>query len=720
MTFTRRALITILTPLFLVMLSDRLVLPGLGGLAEQAHVSAARLGVFSLGIVPLVSAYQLVEVIAFLVPSWSRRRHGDPRFRAKLELAVHVVALALAAIQAFNVARYLRSLGVDSPVDVGHISVPIVVLTLVGGVCLQIVLAKTITRMGLANGVAVLLGAGVLSSVYSLVMSRVHPTQQSPEGGLLGLFTSHRGATPVEIAVTVGAIALVFAATIVTLARANGIRLGFDEGSGGPYRGARALALHPNFPVPSSSYGAFTIARSLILLVALLGTMTGTSGLGSALDRAPGAFMGVVLVVMVLLSFWMHRPKELADLSERLGIKTDPSQARRALVSTLLPSFLFFVVLMLSAQAASVDLAEVPLGVAVIIDLVVSARLMRGSTTWTPVWEERRATAVPVLRAVLAARGIATEVTGMSLLWLMQLFAPFAPAVILVKEEDRERAQAILSSLAFAPGEDATAAEPVTLDAPELPPRRRAAYLAALVVVSALAAFVAMRLRDGGFESAMPVASGPPAQLELLRIDDIADPLASVRDDDLPKDSGISIYSESAPAGGYETKQVHFARIVARDGEPRSGTRARLLAFLGTVKLPADDEPKRFALEEMEDVDGDTRTVTFIGYRSFLLTGSPELTNADVDDAMVVLDRETQEPRVNVALTQKGAARFEDVTGRWVQRRLAIVLDGVIQSAPVIKSKIGGGHLTITMGRAEPEKALFDARHLEQTLRGHQ
>ncbi len=244
---------------------------------------------------------------------------------------------------------------------------------------------------------------------------------------------------------------------------------------------------------------------------------------------------------------------------------------------------------------------------------------------------------------------------------------------------------------------------------PELPPRRRAVYLAALVVVSALAAFVAMRLRDGGFESAAPVASGPPAQLELVRIDDMVDPLASVRDEDLPENSGISIYSENAPAGGYETKQVHFARIVAQDGEPRSGTRARLLAFLGTVKLPAGDEPKRFALEEIEDVDGDTRKVTFIGYRSFLLTGSPELTNADVDDAMVVLDPETQEPRVNVALTQKGAARFEDVTGRWVQRRLAIVLDGVIQSAPVIKSKSGGGHLTISNGRAEPEKALSDA-----------
>ena len=203
-----------------------------------------------------------------------------------------------------------------------------------------------------------------------------------------------------------------------------------------------------------------------------------------------------------------------------------------------------------------------------------------------------------------------------------------------------------------------------------------------------------------------------------MRVDDLDDPLAAVRDEDLPAGSGISIYRENAPVGGYETKEVHWARAVAREGEPRSETRARLMAFLGTVKLAPSSEPRRFAVETVEDVDPETRKVTFIGYRSFLLTGAPELTNADVDDAMVIVDRDTGDPSVTVVLTKEGGARFEAVTERWVQRRLAIVLDGVIESAPVIKSKIAGGRLTISMGRGEPEKNLADARRLERSLRG--
>jgi preprotein translocase subunit SecD len=64
-----------------------------------------------------------------------------------------------------------------------------------------------------------------------------------------------------------------------------------------------------------------------------------------------------------------------------------------------------------------------------------------------------------------------------------------------------------------------------------------------------------------------------------------------------------------------------------------------------------------------------------------------------------------------------GAERFEEVTGANVGRRFAIILDDVIDSAPVIKTKIGGGRASITMGAGDPEKQLQDARKLELVLR---
>ncbi|MBI4518637.1 MAG: protein translocase subunit SecD [Deltaproteobacteria bacterium] len=53
-------------------------------------------------------------------------------------------------------------------------------------------------------------------------------------------------------------------------------------------------------------------------------------------------------------------------------------------------------------------------------------------------------------------------------------------------------------------------------------------------------------------------------------------------------------------------------------------------------------------------------------------------------------------PYVEVDLNARGAKIFEDVTGANVGRRLAIMLDGVVQSAPVIQERIGGGRARIT------------------------
>jgi len=53
-------------------------------------------------------------------------------------------------------------------------------------------------------------------------------------------------------------------------------------------------------------------------------------------------------------------------------------------------------------------------------------------------------------------------------------------------------------------------------------------------------------------------------------------------------------------------------------------------------------------------------------------------------------------PYVEVDFNTRGAKIFEEITGANVGRRLAIILDGVIQSAPVIQERIGGGRARIT------------------------
>ncbi len=88
----------------------------------------------------------------------------------------------------------------------------------------------------------------------------------------------------------------------------------------------------------------------------------------------------------------------------------------------------------------------------------------------------------------------------------------------------------------------------------------------------------------------------------------------------------------------------------------------------------------------------------------FLLKKAVLLTGASLTDARVQLDSQYGEPYVSIEFDKKGARTFERVTGENVGKRLAIVLDDKVYSAPTIQEKIGGGKARIT-GRFTMEEA---------------
>ncbi len=87
--------------------------------------------------------------------------------------------------------------------------------------------------------------------------------------------------------------------------------------------------------------------------------------------------------------------------------------------------------------------------------------------------------------------------------------------------------------------------------------------------------------------------------------------------------------------------------------------------------------------------------------RLFLLKAEPELTGAHIKDAKHTIGSGTDpnvanRPIVLLYFDRQGAARFARITGENVGKRLAIVLDNVVQSAPVIQERISGGSAQIT------------------------
>ncbi|MFQ5829294.1 MAG: protein translocase subunit SecD [Candidatus Methylomirabilia bacterium] len=82
----------------------------------------------------------------------------------------------------------------------------------------------------------------------------------------------------------------------------------------------------------------------------------------------------------------------------------------------------------------------------------------------------------------------------------------------------------------------------------------------------------------------------------------------------------------------------------------------------------------------------------------FVVEKRTRLTGADLATARMTIDQTTSEPYVSVELNRAGAKAFAKLTERNVGRRLAIVLDGNVYSAPVIREAIPSGRAQITGG----------------------
>ncbi len=206
------------------------------------------------------------------------------------------------------------------------------------------------------------------------------------------------------------------------------------------------------------------------------------------------------------------------------------------------------------------------------------------------------------------------------------------------------------------------------------------------------------------------------ARLEFKMLDDDADFFGKIPDTEIPVSEGIEVRFENAPAGPGKTVKNNFARIEKRQDETMLQALDRLKKWTATLNVPDDHI---IGYEKIEDPEEDTGKFIEKGWRTFYLFNRAEVTGEYITDAARAVNTQSGMPEVYVSITfsPAGADRFEEVTGANIQRRFAIILDDVINSAPVIKSKIGGGRASITMGAGDPETQLKNAEKLEMVLR---
>jgi len=191
---------------------------------------------------------------------------------------------------------------------------------------------------------------------------------------------------------------------------------------------------------------------------------------------------------------------------------------------------------------------------------------------------------------------------------------------------------------------------------------------------------------------------GKTAQLEFKMVDDADTSLTQLKD--LPQ--GITLDWDRYTGAG--DAQVSSPYLRGKD-------RTQLATYL-QGKAPAGHE---FGLQKIEERGHEGY------YRTYLLDKKAGLTGEYITDARVAFDNspgEGNRPYVQVTFNRTGAEVFGRLTAANVKKRMAIVLDDNVDSAPVIQSEIPGGVCSIHMGGFKPiNEVLQEAKDLALVLK---
>ena len=187
-----------------------------------------------------------------------------------------------------------------------------------------------------------------------------------------------------------------------------------------------------------------------------------------------------------------------------------------------------------------------------------------------------------------------------------------------------------------------------------------------------------------------------------------------------PEDTSLTSADSLKPEGELseeEFKEQHpFFAIALLDPQGRSADayvhsdeRNKLEMMLNrqdVQKVIPNNVEFKFSAKTNKDAEGREFNIMY------LVNKEPELTGGVITDANANIDPNSSTPIVTMTMNSEGATEWARITGANVGKRIAIMLDGGIFSAPVVKGKIPGGRSQIE-GMAD----LNEAKLLEIVLK---
>jgi preprotein translocase subunit SecD len=222
-------------------------------------------------------------------------------------------------------------------------------------------------------------------------------------------------------------------------------------------------------------------------------------------------------------------------------------------------------------------------------------------------------------------------------------------------------------------------------------------------------------LKQADFERIKSII-GRTAQLEFKIVDDGSDYMKKVVDY-LKSPAGKPWLDQGIDARGDSWNEKDNGKQhedVYLTAKTRDALSKFVASLSGDMAVPADHE---FGFEEMQSRSDNGDVLPDKSWRSYYLKKRVQLTGEYLLNADQTWDQQTGRPEISYEMDHVGAELNERLTSENIGRKMAIVLDDKIESAPVIESRIGGrGRITLG-GFGDPFAMQTEAKDLVGVLR---
>lgn len=142
----------------------------LGAMNGTAFANAT---IFALGVQPYINSSIIVQLLTVAIPALERlQKEGGEEGRKKIAAITRYVTVAIALLQGFGYYTLAKNYGVLDTTGVPNVWAAIVIiLTFTAGSAFVMWLGEQITESGIGNGISIILFAGILSRVPSMILS---------------------------------------------------------------------------------------------------------------------------------------------------------------------------------------------------------------------------------------------------------------------------------------------------------------------------------------------------------------------------------------------------------------------------------------------------------------------------------------------------------------------------------------------------------------------